>query len=639
MTEYKLGCPQCGQHIKCTEAYFGKQIDCPTCRQAIIVAPRKKTTPQPATSAAPAGRKSNRWTRGLAIGSVVLLGLALTGFLWAWLHFAQQRADQREARAARRLPPRRTASAPRVVRGVPPATPPTVKKTKVLLEEIGPGTNSVTPEMLTLIEGSTLQVSLGDKGFPVTFSVQSPNLPSLSLDPKKLTRLQGQTVWATNVLKGYGDTTMDVTGNPRYSLAFGPVIAKTSGRTTQINALPNGPRVSIASFQSANMSSWLAVRGGGHVTIAGSLTNISRGTTLLYITDGTTLTLQGPSTISPMATNRSNPYRYCVANGTLVLANDHALTNNVGGLNPKRSCFILGPATGFIDPAREVPRDGLLIATNNRCNAAVYLGEPDSAGGLTLDSTVTNHVADGDTGFVNSGVFTIGAQNTSGINTYANPIVLGWTENAGKSVTLVAATGGQADFAGGIFVNGSDRTAGVTVGNATHAGLVTFPAENTYGGDTFITNGTLALTGSGSIARSARIVVAAGALFDVSRLNSPFSLQPGQILGSRGSNARIKGNLNASSGVLALRVDTNGPPLSLIEGTLTLGSTTTVELENAGPMLNPGDYPLIAGTNGGRVASSAELPSVRVTGLGMAAGARAKLKVLNGELHLSVAEN
>ena len=111
-------------------------------------------------------------------------------------------------------------------------------------------------------------------------------------------------------------------------------------------------------------------------------------------------------------------------------------------------------------------------------------------------ATVTNWVADGDASFANGGVFTIGGQNTSGINTYNNPIILGWNANNGKGVTLVAATGGEVDFAGPILANGTDTTAGVTVGDAVHAGTVKLLGANTYAGGTTVNNGNLVVSGS-----------------------------------------------------------------------------------------------------------------------------------------------
>jgi hypothetical protein len=50
MAEFKFACPQCRQNIQCDTSYVGSQINCPACRQAIIVPP----APQP--PAAPAER-------------------------------------------------------------------------------------------------------------------------------------------------------------------------------------------------------------------------------------------------------------------------------------------------------------------------------------------------------------------------------------------------------------------------------------------------------------------------------------------------------------------------------------------------------------------------------------------------------
>ena len=50
MAEFKFSCPQCGQHIQCDTGYFGVQINCPACQQAIVVpqAPRFAAAPSAA---------------------------------------------------------------------------------------------------------------------------------------------------------------------------------------------------------------------------------------------------------------------------------------------------------------------------------------------------------------------------------------------------------------------------------------------------------------------------------------------------------------------------------------------------------------------------------------------------------------
>jgi autotransporter-associated beta strand protein len=69
------------------------------------------------------------------------------------------------------------------------------------------------------------------------------------------------------------------------------------------------------------------------------------------------------------------------------------------------------------------------------------------------------------------------------------------TANTGKSVTLLAATGGEVDFTGNLLKNGTDTTAGITVGDATHAGTVKLAGANTYAGGTTIKAGSVVISG------------------------------------------------------------------------------------------------------------------------------------------------
>jgi predicted RNA-binding Zn-ribbon protein involved in translation (DUF1610 family) len=42
-TELRFACPNCGQHIKCSEEYAGRQVKCPACQKPIQVAGESKT--------------------------------------------------------------------------------------------------------------------------------------------------------------------------------------------------------------------------------------------------------------------------------------------------------------------------------------------------------------------------------------------------------------------------------------------------------------------------------------------------------------------------------------------------------------------------------------------------------------------
>jgi hypothetical protein len=57
MTEFKFSCPGCGQHIACDVGYAGAQINCPTCKQAIVVPQAPSVAPAiPPAPARLAGR-------------------------------------------------------------------------------------------------------------------------------------------------------------------------------------------------------------------------------------------------------------------------------------------------------------------------------------------------------------------------------------------------------------------------------------------------------------------------------------------------------------------------------------------------------------------------------------------------------
>jgi autotransporter-associated beta strand protein len=77
------------------------------------------------------------------------------------------------------------------------------------------------------------------------------------------------------------------------------------------------------------------------------------------------------------------------------------------------------------------------------------------------------------------------------------------------------------------------------VGTFTKAGTntLTLSATNTYTGATKITGGTLALTGTGSIANSSAIIVGASTTFDVSGVTGGFTLGSNQSISGTGTVA------------------------------------------------------------------------------------------------------
>jgi autotransporter-associated beta strand protein len=511
------------------------------------------------------------------------------------------------------------------------------------LQLANPG--AISSSALTLNNNSTLQLRAdADTTFTAASLTLQNASDTLTFDVNSLTGATGQTLTLGNTLAFANSSSqnINVTGSSNSTLALGAITLTTASHSpffsVNVNTLPSGPALKIASVLSGNWGNYFNFKGGGRATVTGNLANTSNGSLDLFVNDGTTVTLQGLT----LKTGSSDAYRYSVVNGTLVLNNSGAITNTSLGAGNGSSYFVLGAATNIFTgtvPNAFSPAPGVLITNNNNFNAAVYLGDTNNlAGGLTVTATVTNYISDGDVGFTNSGTFTLGGQNTSGVNTFANPIILGLTTNRGKSVTLVSAAGGEVDFNGNILANGTDTTAGVTVGDATHAGLVKLTGTNTYGGLTTVKNGTLALSGSGSIANSSTISVGGGATFDVTGLTSAiFNLGSTQTLSNNApGTGTLSGNFNTGSGSVSVSYTSGTPALAIANGTLTLAAGTTFKINNTGAALAAGSYKIIATNSTGTIAGT--LPStVTVAGNGVAGGGTPSLQSTNGEVYLVVA--
>jgi hypothetical protein len=302
--------------------------------------------------------------------------------------------------------------------------------------------------------------------------------------------------------------TINVTGNSTYTLALGDILLGSTSHTPyfslSISTVAGGANVTINSITSGNWGNYVNFTGTGNATVTGDLSNTSNGSLDVVVNGGSTLTLLG----STVKVNTGDAFRYVVENGTLVLDSDTAVTNYSDGTGLNAGLFVLGATTNgtyFQSAGNFLPPPGVLFGTNNAYNAAVYLGDSaNPSGGLYTAANLAAVVSDGDVGFTNGGVYTIGGLNTSGVNTYSNNWTLGMTAGGGKSVTLVAASGGEVDFNGNLLANSGNTSAGVTVGDSVHNGVVHLNGINTYAGLTLVTNGTLG--GSGTIAGNVSVV-------------------------------------------------------------------------------------------------------------------------------------
>ena len=149
----------------------------------------------------------------------------------------------------------------------------------------------------------------------------------------------------------------------------------------------------------------------------------------------------------------------------------------------------------------------------------------------------------------------VGANNNANLNWNGGTVVA--TADTGVFISLYG--GGQNTLVGngGAIINTFDGTTahnititpvlkknGSSTGGLTKLGLgtLTLAGANTYTGNTTISNGTLALSGSGSIGTSGNIIVASGATYDVSGVS--YTMGTGQSLLGSGT---INGSLTTTS--------------------------------------------------------------------------------------------
>jgi autotransporter-associated beta strand protein len=188
-------------------------------------------------------------------------------------------------------------------------------------------------------------------------------------------------------------------------------------------------------------------------------------------------------------------------------------------------------------------------------------------------------------------------------------------------------------------------------------GILALSAANTYSGNTLVTNGTLALTGSGSINNSPLIVITTNATLDVSGVTGgAFTLSSSTALMTYGvgatagtSSATINGpaggTVNLGSQPLTLVFspasssgDATHPSLNIPQGALTLNNNQIVVSNATSTPLGAGTYSLIQvgdGTTG--TISGTPSSSVLVDGGGLAAGMAGTLVINGSTVNLVVA--
>ena len=207
------------------------------------------------------------------------------------------------------------------------------------------------------------------------------------------------------------------------------------------------------------------------------------------------------------------------------------------------------------------------------------------------------------------------------------------TTTAAGTLTLTLGDNNRTTTFAGVIQNGSGTLGLTKIGT----GAQTLTGVNTYTRATTISGGTLALSGSGSIATSASVTVGPGATFDVSGVSAPpYVIAAGKTLIGPGATGTIAGSLSLDpSASLAITYVSGTPTMNVSSGgTLTLnGGAITVTV--SGSPLGNGNYKLISVSGSGAVAGT--LGSVTVAGSGIIGGGTASLSISGGnELYLNI---
>jgi len=317
-----------------------------------------------------------------------------------------------------------------------------------------------------------------------------------------------------------------------------------------------------------------------------------------------TLTLNGAGNYIKGATERF----YSSGAGALVMSGTGSLTL----VGPNNSLFTT-LNSGTLDLKHAFAYSGAVNST-----LTINGGSIDNTSGsaMTILQSPTN-VWNGDFTFVGSASLDLG----SGV------VTLGGNRQVTVNTNTLTVDGGIGD--GG-------NTYSLTKAGA---GKLTLTAANTYTGNTTISAGTLALSGSGSIA-SSNITVASGATLDVSGLTTALALGAGQTLKATATGANTTGTITMGSSK-GLTLSAGGLVFTAYGGGLTAplkaGTAGSLNL-NGAPVtvtttstLPEGYYVLIA-PGGGTVTGSPGTLTVNGSG----AAAAATVSVQFGALILTV---
>lgn len=297
------------------------------------------------------------------------------------------------------------------------------------------------------------------------------------------------------------------------------------------------------------------------------------------------------------------------ANTIIVAADAQVSGGNAGGLTGIKnitgsSNLVISVTVGVFDLIGDMAAYSGTITLANAGGAGVRLQGAIGSALATWDlgsSTMDLMIRSGST------LNNFGALKGSASTTLSGR---GGSSNNGPTTHVIGAIGSDTTFDGAIL-NGSGGSSATTSIVKVGAGTLTLTGNNLYSGTTVVSNGVIALSGSGALAASSSINVVAGGVIDTSaRTDGALALASGQTLRGNGtlrgsvSGGRIApGNAANTLGQLTITnvadfssatvlVDLNRTNAVFTNDLITAGSFVlggTLTVTNLGPTLVAGD--------------------------------------------------
>ena len=298
---------------------------------------------------------------------------------------------------------------------------------------------------------------------------------------------------------------------------------------------------------------------------------------------------------------------FLLSGGSLTLngVNTFAGTITISGSAPSANLTI--GAAGKLGSGNYSAAISIASGCNLYCSSSAdqtWSGNISGAGTLTKSNSSTLTLSGGSGSLANTGglVISSGTVAMTGGNQVANtiPLTVNGTLNAGSNGQIFGTLNGSGtiNVAGSTFYTKSANSGtfsgsinGIGAYQKELAGTETLSGPNTYTGNTAISGGTLALSGSGTLA-TASISIGPGATFDVSAQTPPILAASQNLLGT----GSVNGNLSTVA-TTTIYPGTNGTAGTLtFNNSLTLDSSTKVQLDLSSAYNGANDQIVLSGT-------------------------------------------